>query len=42
VGDGVILGGVYKGFRDLKRLGLADTIPVVYAIQAEGSDAIYL
>jgi len=40
VGDGVILGGVYKGFRDLKRLGLADTIPVVYAVQAEGSDAI--
>jgi len=40
VGDGVILGGLYKGFRDLKRLSLADTIPMVYAVQAEGSDAI--
>jgi threonine synthase len=40
VGDGCILSGVYKGFRDLRRLGLADRVPVVYAVQAEGSDAL--
>jgi len=40
VGDGCILAGVYKGFRDLRRLGLADRLPVVYAIQAEGSAAL--
>jgi len=37
VGDGCILAGVYKGFRDLCRLGLADRIPVVYAVQADGA-----
>jgi threonine synthase len=41
VGDGVILAGVYKGFRDLKRLGFIERIPTVYAVQAERSDAIY-
>jgi threonine synthase len=40
VGDGCILAGVYKGFRDLCRLGLADRIPTVYAVQAEGSAAL--
>jgi threonine synthase len=40
VGDGCILSGVYKGFRDLRRLGLADRLPVVYAVQAEGSAAL--
>jgi threonine synthase len=40
VGDGCILAGVYKGFRDLCRLGLADRLPVVYAVQAEGSAAL--
>ena len=40
VGDGCILSGVYKGFRDLCRLGLADRLPVVYAVQAKGSDAL--
>jgi threonine synthase len=39
-GDGCILSGVYKGFRDLRRLGLLDRMPVVYAIQAEGSAAL--
>ncbi|MCK4421719.1 pyridoxal-phosphate dependent enzyme [candidate division WOR-3 bacterium] len=39
-GDGVILGGVYKGFRDLKRLGITKNIPLIYAVQAEGSSAI--
>ena len=39
-GDGVILGGVYKGFRDLKKLGLTEEIPKIFAVQAEGSSAI--
>jgi threonine synthase len=40
VGDGCILAGVYKGFRDLLQLGLLDRIPVIYAVQAEGSAAL--
>ncbi|HSB72195.1 MAG TPA: pyridoxal-phosphate dependent enzyme [Candidatus Methylomirabilis sp.] len=39
-GDGCILSGIYKGFRDLRRLGLSDRLPVVFAVQAEGSAAI--
>jgi threonine synthase len=39
-GDGCILAGVYKGFRDLVRLGVSDRLPVVYAVQAEGSAAL--
>jgi len=41
VGDGVILSGIYKGFRDLLQLGRLAKIPVVHAIQASGSSAIY-
>ncbi len=41
VGDGVIISGMYKGFRDLKQLGIIKKIPVIYAVQAEGSCAIY-
>ncbi len=41
VGDGVIIAGVYKGFRDLKKFNLLDKIPTIYAIQAETSNAIY-
>ena len=40
VGDGVILSGVYKGFRDLHQLGLISRVPVIVGVQAEGSDAI--
>jgi threonine synthase len=40
-GDGVIISGVYKGFEDLLSLGIADRIPTVVAVQAEGSAAIY-
>lgn len=40
-GDGCILAGVYKGFRDLKTLGLIHRIPMVYAVQAETSDALH-
>lgn len=39
-GDGVVLGGVYKGFEDLVRLGLIDRVPTVHAVQAAGSNAI--
>ncbi|MBI9097990.1 MAG: pyridoxal-phosphate dependent enzyme [Spirochaetaceae bacterium] len=40
-GDGCILGGIYKGFEDLKKLGIIGQIPVIYSVQAEGSDALY-
>ena len=30
VGDGVILSGVYKGFRDLLQLGRIEQIPVAH------------
>jgi threonine synthase len=40
VGDGVILCGVYKGFEDLYRIGVAERIPTIHAVQAAGSDAI--
>jgi threonine synthase len=39
-GDGVILGGVYRGFEDLLRLGMIESIPEIVAVQAEGSSAI--
>lgn len=41
VGDGCIISGVYKGFRDLFQFGMIDKIPVIYGVQSEGSDAIY-
>ena len=40
-GDGCIISGVYKGFRDLHRLGLIDAIPTMVCVQAAGSDALY-
>ncbi len=39
-GDGNILGGVAKGFRELQLLGWIDRIPRMAAVQAEGSAAI--
>ncbi|HWQ21655.1 MAG TPA: threonine synthase [Clostridia bacterium] len=36
VGDGCIVSGVAKGFRDLLRLGLVDRVPQLIAVQAEG------
>ena len=41
VGDGCILGGVYKGFRDLKQLGLIQGIPRIIGVQTETSDALF-
>ena len=41
VGDGVIMSGVYKGFKDLLQFGLIEKMPTVIAVQAEGSAAIH-
>jgi len=41
VGDGCILSGIYKGFRDLKLLGLIQSIPRIIGVQAETSDALF-
>lgn len=38
VGDGVILSGVYKGFEDLLKLGIIEKMPIIVAVQAEGSN----
>jgi threonine synthase len=40
VGDGCIIGGIYKGFRDLLALGWIDAMPKIMGIQAEGSSAL--
>ena len=40
VGDGCIIGGVYKGFYDLHQLGWIDRLPKIIAVQAEGSSVI--
>ncbi|MBC8259150.1 MAG: pyridoxal-phosphate dependent enzyme [SAR324 cluster bacterium] len=41
VGDGVIISGIYKGFRDLLQLGRISKIPTIHAVQASGSAAIF-
>lgn len=40
VGDGNIISGLHKGFRDLQALGLLEQIPKLYGVQAEGSAAV--
>jgi len=40
VGDGVIISGLYKGFEELKKLGLTVKLPRLIAVQAEGSSAV--
>jgi len=40
VGDGCILGGVYKGFRDLRDLAWIDRMPRLIGVQAAGSAAL--
>ncbi|HEX5085296.1 MAG TPA: threonine synthase [Blastocatellia bacterium] len=40
VGDGCIIGGMWKGFNDLHRLGLIDRLPRMIGVQAEGASAI--
>ncbi|MCI0399417.1 MAG: threonine synthase [Chloroflexi bacterium] len=41
VGDGCILGGVYKGLRDLVGLGLLAEMPHLMGVQAAGSAYLY-
>lgn len=37
VGDGCIIGGLWKGLRDLQALGFIDKLPQLIGVQAEGS-----
>lgn len=40
VGDGNIISGLWKGFREFHTLGLIKRLPKLVAVQAEGSDAV--
>lgn len=40
VGDGCIIGGLWKGLRDLVALGFVDRMPRLMGVQAEGSAAL--
>ena len=40
VGDGCIIGGMHKGFRDLLALGWIDRLPRLIGVQAAGSAAL--
>jgi threonine synthase len=40
VGDGNIISGIHKGFKDLAALGWLRNIPRIYGVQAQGSAAI--
>ena len=40
VGDGCIIGGVYKGFKDLLALGWIDHMPRLIGVQAAGSSPL--
>lgn len=41
VGDGCIVGGLHKGFRDLLALGWIDRMPRLMGVQATGSDYLH-
>jgi threonine synthase len=41
VGDGCIIGGVHKGFKDLLALGWIDKMPRLYGVQSTQSPALY-
>ncbi len=41
VGDGCILGGVHKGFKDLLALGWIEQMPRLYGVQSTQSAALY-
>ncbi|HMK09262.1 MAG TPA: threonine synthase [Anaerolineales bacterium] len=41
VGDGNIISGLHKGFRDLHDLGWIERLPRLIGVQAEGSAAVY-
>ena len=40
VGDGNIISGIHKGFKDLSALGWLEQMPRLFGIQAEGSAAV--
>lgn len=40
VGDGCIIGGMWKGFCDLYALGLVDKLPQMIGVQAEGANPL--
>lgn len=40
VGDGNIISGIHKGFRDLEELGWLGQMPRLFGVQAEGSAAV--
>jgi threonine synthase len=40
VGDGNIISGMHKGFKDLHALGWLEHVPRIFGVQAEGSAAI--
>ncbi len=41
VGDGCIIGGVHKGFKDLLALGWIEKMPRIYGVQSAASAALY-
>jgi threonine synthase len=41
VGDGNIISGIHKGFKDLHRIGQIDQMPRIFGCQSTGSAAIY-
>jgi threonine synthase len=41
VGDGCIIGGVHKGFKDLLALGWIERMPRIYGVQSTLSPALY-
>ncbi len=40
VGDGSIISGICKGFKELEKIGVTDKKPEVIGVQAEGADTI--
>jgi threonine synthase len=40
VGDGNIISGIHKGFKDLHALGWLEQMPRIFGVQAEGSAAV--
>lgn len=41
VGSGTLLLGVWKGFRELAKIGIVDRLPRLYAVQAESNAPLY-
>jgi threonine synthase len=41
VGDGNIISGIHKGFRDLHEIGQLEHMPRIFGVQSTGSAAIY-